>query len=45
VAAALNRKFLLIDQNPESLVVMHERLGALPGVDFVDAELETRLGA
>ena len=45
VAAALNRKFLLIDQNPESLVVMHERLGGLPGVDFVDAELETRLGA
>ena len=45
VAAALNRKFVLIDQNPESLAVMHERLGALPDVDFVDAEQETRLGA
>ncbi|WP_130176943.1 site-specific DNA-methyltransferase [Cryobacterium sp. SO1] len=45
VAAALNRKFVLIDQNPESLTVMHERLGALPDVDFVDAEQETRLGA
>jgi site-specific DNA-methyltransferase (adenine-specific) len=40
VAAALGRKFLLIDQNPESLAVMHERLGALPGVDR-----QTRLGA
>ena len=45
VAAALGRKFLLIDQNPESLAVMHARLGALPDVDFVDAERETRLGA
>jgi len=45
VAAALGRKFLLIDQNPESLAVMHERLGALPGVDFVDSGLEARLGA
>ena len=45
VAAALGRRFLLIDQNPESLAVMHERLGSLPEVDFVDAELETRLGA
>ena len=45
VAAALGRKFLLIDQNPESLAVMHARLGALPDVDFVDAEQETRLGA
>ncbi|ANP71150.1 MULTISPECIES: site-specific DNA-methyltransferase [Cryobacterium] len=45
VAAALGRRFLLIDQNPESLAVMHERLGGLPEVDFVDAERETRLGA
>jgi site-specific DNA-methyltransferase (adenine-specific) len=45
VAAALGRRFLLIDQNPESLAVMHERLGALPGVDFVDDERATRLGA
>jgi site-specific DNA-methyltransferase (adenine-specific) len=45
VAAALGRRFLLIDQNPESLAVMHERLGALPGVDFVDDERSTRLGA
>jgi site-specific DNA-methyltransferase (adenine-specific) len=45
VAAALGRKFLLIDQNPESLAVMHERLGALPEVDFVDDDRATRLGA
>jgi site-specific DNA-methyltransferase (adenine-specific) len=45
VAAALGRKFLLIDQNPESLAVMHERLGALSEVDFVDDDRATRLGA
>jgi len=45
VAAALGRRFLLIDQNPESLAVMHQRLGHLPGIDFVDADRETRLGA
>jgi len=45
VAAALGRKFLLIDQNPESLAVMHERLGALPEVDFVDDDRAARLGA
>jgi site-specific DNA-methyltransferase (adenine-specific) len=45
VAAALGRKFLLIDQNPESLAVMHERLGGLPEVDFVDDDRTTRLGA
>jgi site-specific DNA-methyltransferase (adenine-specific) len=45
VAAALGRKFLLIDQNPESLAVMHERLGALPEVDFVDDDRTARLGA
>jgi site-specific DNA-methyltransferase (adenine-specific) len=45
VAAALGRKFLLIDQNPESLAVMHERLGGLPEVDFVDDDRAARLGA
>jgi site-specific DNA-methyltransferase (adenine-specific) len=45
VAAALGRKFLMIDQNPESLAVMHQRLGALPEVDFVDDDRATRLGA
>jgi len=45
VAAALGRKFLLIDQNPESLAVMLDRLGELPDVDFVGADRQTRLGA
>jgi site-specific DNA-methyltransferase (adenine-specific) len=45
VAAALGRRFLLIDQNPESLAVMRERLGALPEVDFVDDDRAARLGA
>jgi site-specific DNA-methyltransferase (adenine-specific) len=45
VAAALGRRFLLIDQNPESLAVMHERLGGLPEVDFLDEDPAARLGA
>jgi site-specific DNA-methyltransferase (adenine-specific) len=45
VAAMLGRRFVLIDQNPESLAVMRERLGGLPDVDFVDGDAEARLGA
>jgi site-specific DNA-methyltransferase (adenine-specific) len=36
VAAALGRRFLLVDQNPEAIAVMRRRFEALPGVDFVD---------
>ena len=32
VAHSLNRNFILIDQNPESLAVMTKRVGDLPGV-------------
>jgi len=45
VAAMLGRRFVLIDQNPESLAVMRERLGGLSDVDFVDGDAEARLGA
>ena len=36
VAAALGRKFVLIDQNPESLAVMRDRFAEVPDVDFID---------
>ena len=36
VAAALGRKFVLVDQNPESLAVMHARFAAVPDVEFVE---------
>ncbi len=36
VAAALGRNFVLVDQNPEAIAVMRERLG-VSGVDFIDA--------
>ena len=45
VAHKLGRRFVLIDQNPESLAVMRERLGGLSDVDFVDGDAEARLGA
>lgn len=45
VAAALGRRFLLIDQNPEALAVMHDRLRAVADVDFVAAAAKERLGA
>ncbi|GAB3120365.1 DNA-methyltransferase [Glaciibacter psychrotolerans] len=37
VAASLGRRFVLVDQNPESLTVMRARFAELPEVDFVDA--------
>ena len=36
VAQALGRNFVLVDQNPEAIAVMRERLG-VSGVDFIDA--------
>jgi site-specific DNA-methyltransferase (adenine-specific) len=35
VAAALGRRFVLVDQNPEAIAVMRRRFEALEGVDFV----------
>jgi len=40
VAAALGRKFVLVDQNPESLAVMRARFAALPDVEFVDVPVD-----
>jgi len=37
VAQQLGRNFVLIDQNPEALAVMRERLGSIEGVTFRDA--------
>ena len=34
VAANLGRRFVLVDSNPEAIVVMRERFAALDGVDF-----------
>lgn len=34
-AHELGRRFILIDDNPEAWEVMHKRLGAIPGVQFV----------
>ena len=36
VAAALGRRFVLIDQNPEALAVMRTRFEPLAGVEFLD---------
>ena len=36
VAAALGRRFVLIDQNPEALAVMRARFEPLAGVEFLD---------
>ncbi|WP_345762999.1 DNA-methyltransferase [Diaminobutyricibacter sp. McL0608] len=35
VAAALGRRFVLVDQNAEAIEVMRERFAAVPGVEFV----------
>ena len=37
VAAALGRRFVLVDENPEAVAVIHKRL-AKAGVDFVTVE-------
>ncbi|MEB0285443.1 MULTISPECIES: DNA-methyltransferase [Cryobacterium] len=37
VAESLGRRFLLVDQNPESIQVMRTRFAALPEVEFLDA--------
>ena len=37
VAAALGRRFVLVDQSPDALAVIHKRL-AKAGVDFVTVE-------
>jgi site-specific DNA-methyltransferase (adenine-specific) len=34
VAAALGRRFLLVDQNPEAIAVMRARFAERPDVDF-----------
>jgi site-specific DNA-methyltransferase (adenine-specific) len=35
VAAALGRRFVLVDANPESIAVMRTRFMAVPGVEFL----------
>ncbi|HEY2555772.1 MAG TPA: DNA methyltransferase [Diaminobutyricibacter sp.] len=35
VAAALGRRFVLVDQNAEAIAVMRDRFAGVPGVDFV----------
>ena len=40
VAAALGRRFVLIDQNPEALVVMRARFEPVPGVEFLELAQE-----
>ncbi|WP_104082212.1 site-specific DNA-methyltransferase [Cryobacterium sp. Y11] len=37
VAAALGRRFVLIDQNPEALAVMHARFESVPAIEFLHA--------
>jgi site-specific DNA-methyltransferase (adenine-specific) len=39
VAASLGRRFLLVDQNPESIGVMRTRFAAFPEVEFLDASV------
>jgi site-specific DNA-methyltransferase (adenine-specific) len=39
VAAALGRRFVLIDQNPESIAVMRTRFVPLPDVEFLEAPM------
>lgn len=42
VAAALGRRFMLVDQNPEAIAVMRTRFAGLPlPVDFVDIQTES----
>jgi len=41
VAAALDRRFVLIDQNPEALAVMRARFEGVPGVEFLDRTVST----
>ena len=36
VARATERRFVLVDDNPEAIEVMRRRLGVLPGVEFLD---------
>ncbi|HSP51981.1 MAG TPA: DNA methyltransferase [Cryobacterium sp.] len=40
VAAALGRRFVLVDQNPESIQVMRTRFALLPGVEFLPGAAE-----
>ncbi|MFC5929963.1 site-specific DNA-methyltransferase [Cryobacterium melibiosiphilum] len=40
VAAALGRRFVLMDQNPEALTVMRARFALLPEVEFFPAGLD-----
>ncbi len=42
VAAALDRRFVLIDQNPEALAVMRDRFAPMPHVDFFDQPARPR---
>jgi len=39
VAAALGRRFMLIDQNPEALTVMRDRFHPVPDIEFLDCEI------
>ena len=39
VAAALGRRFVLIDQNPEALAVMRARFEPVPDIDFFEPDL------
>ena len=41
VAAALDRRFVLIDQNPAALAVMRARFESVPGVEFLDRNAST----
>jgi site-specific DNA-methyltransferase (adenine-specific) len=38
VAAALDRRFVLIDQNPESIQVIRDRIAHLPEIEFLTEE-------
>ena len=42
VAAALGRRFVLIDQNPEALKVMRARFDSVSGVDFLNVPASPR---
>jgi site-specific DNA-methyltransferase (adenine-specific) len=38
VAAALGRRFVLVDSNEEAIAVMRRRFAALPEVRFIEAQ-------
>ena len=40
VAAALDRRFVLIDQNPEAFSVMRARFAPVPGIQFLETTAE-----